>query len=167
MSILGKPNRDRAYLSRKYALDAKLVQDSFTLQIDALSLNRLPDSGGCVFLCNRPIGALEELLLESILPNHCKERTAFYDNPFLSAHDGMVRKMILRNDERSQEDIARLKNRINVVFPAGVLSKRRNHKRAKVDGRWSRQTIRHLMALDLPIYPVLIEGRVETAGRVL
>ena len=75
--------------------------------------------------------------------------------------------MMLRNDERSPEDIARLKHRVNVVFPAGVLSKRRNHKRAKVDGRWNRQTIRHLMALDLPIYPVLIEGRAETAGRVL
>ncbi|MGC6469416.1 MAG: GNAT family N-acyltransferase [Chitinophagales bacterium] len=167
MSILGKSNRDRVYLSKKFTLDAKFVQDSFILHVDALSLNRLPDSGGCILLCNRPIGALEELLLESILPSHCKEKTAFYDNPFLSSHDGMGSKMILRNDERSQEDIARLKHRVNVIFPAGVLSKRRNHKRAKVDGRWNRQTIRHLMALDLPIYPVLIEGRAETAGRVL
>ena len=75
--------------------------------------------------------------------------------------------MVLNNDDRSEEDITRLKNRINIIFPAGVLSKRRNHKRAKVDGRWNRQTIRQIMALDLPIFPVCIEGRVKTAGQVL
>ena len=167
MSILGKSNRDRVYLSRKFTLDAKLVKDSFVLHIDQLSLNRLPDDGGCILLCNRPIGAIEELLIDSILPSHLSGKTAFYENPFLSSSEGISDKMDLRNDERSSEDIQRLKNRINVIFPAGVLSKRRNHKRAKVDGRWNRQTIRHIMALGLPIFPVLIDGRVETAGRVL
>ena len=75
--------------------------------------------------------------------------------------------MVLTNDDRSTEDIAQWQNRVNVIFPAGVLSKRRNHKRAKVDGRWNRQTVRHVMALGLPIYPVLLEARIATAGRVL
>lgn len=167
MSILGKSNRDRVYLSRKFALDAKLVKDSFVLNIDKLSLDRLPKDSGCILLCNRPIGAIEELLVNSILPKFLSEKTAFYENPFLSSNEGIRDKMVLTNDDRSTEDIARLKNQINVIFPAGVLSKRRNHKRAKVDGRWNRQTVRHVLALGLPIYPVLLEARIATAGRVL
>ena len=167
MSILGKSNRDKVYLSRKYKLDAKLIKDSFAINVDQLSLNRLPKKGGCILLCNRPIGAIEELLVESILPSHFSERIAFYKNPFLLSNEGMSDKMVLNNDDRSEEDMTRLKNRINIIFPAGVLSKRRNHKRAKVDGRWNRQTIRQIMALDLPIFPVCIEGRVKTAGQVL
>lgn len=167
MSILGKSNRDRVYLSRKFNLDAKLIEDSFIIKVDQLGLDRLPQNGGCILLCNRPIGAIEELLVESILPSHFSERIAFYKNPFLLSNEGMSDKMVLNNDDRSAEVITRLKNRINIIFPAGVLSKRRNHKRAKVDGRWNRQTIRHIMALDLPIFPVCIECRVKTAGRVL
>lgn len=167
MSILGKSNRDRVYLSRKFALDAKLVKDSFVLHIDELSLTRLPKDSGCILLCNRPIGVIEELLVNSILPIFLSEKTAFYENPFLSSNEGIRDKMVLTNDDRSTEDIARLKNQINVIFPAGVLSKRRNHKRAKVDGRWNRQTVRHVLALGLPIYPVLLEARIATAGRVL
>ena len=167
MSILGKSNRDRVYLSRKFALDAKLVKDSFVLHIDELSLHRLPKDKGCILLCNRPIGAIEELLVESILPSHFSERIAFYKNPFLSSNEGIRDKMVLTNDDRSTEDIAQLQNRVNVIFPAGVLSKRRNHKRAKVDGRWNRQTVRHVMALGLPIYPVRLEARIAAAGRVL
>ena len=155
------------YLSRKFALDAKLVKDSFVLNIDKLSLNRLPKDSGCILLCNRPIGAIEELLINSILPKFLSKETAFYNNPFLSSNEGIRDKMVLTNDDRSTEDIAQLQNRVNVIFPAGVLSKRRNHKRAKVDGRWNRQTIRHVMALGLPIYPVLLEARIATAGRVL
>ena len=167
MSILGKSNRDRVYLSRKFALDAKLVKDSFVLHIDELSLNRLPKDRGCILLCNRPIGAIEELLINSILPKFLSKETAFYNNPFLLSNEGIRDKMVLTNDDRSTEDIAQLQNRVNVIFPAGVLSKRRNHKRTKVDGRWNRQTIRHVMALGLPIYPVLLEARIATAGRVL
>ena len=167
MSILGKSNRDRVYLSRKFALDAKLVKDSFVLHIDKLSLNRLPKDSGCILLCNRPIGVIEELLIDSILPAYLSEKIAFYDNPFLSSNEGIRDKMVLNNDDCSTEDIARLKNQVNVIFPAGVLSKRRNHKRAKVDGRWNRQTVRHIRALGLPIYPLLLEARVATAGRVL
>jgi len=167
LSILGKSNRDRAYLSRKFALDAKLVKDSFVLNIDKLSLNRLPKDSGCILLCNRPIGAIEELLINSILPKILSEKTAFYNNPFLSSNEEIRDKMVLSNDDRSTEDIAQWQNRVSVIFPAGVLSKRRNHKRAKVDGRWNRQTVRHAMALGLPIYPVLLEARIATAGRVL
>lgn len=167
MSILGKSNKDKVYLSRKFKLDASLVRESFDIKLDALSRGRIPEKKGVILLCNRPIGALEELLIQSILPEHLHDEMAFHSNPFLSVDDDTPNVTIIGSHEGLLEESERLRDRVNIFFPAGILSKRRNHRRSRVDGRWNRRIVRQLLSLDLPIIPVLIEGRVRTAGQVL
>ena len=155
------------HLSRKFKLDAILVRESFDINVDALSRGRIPEKTGVILLCNRPIGALEELLIQSILPEHLHDDMAFHSNPFLSIDDDTPNVTIIGSHEGLLEESERLRNRVNIFFPAGILSKRRNHRRSRVDGRWNRRIVRQLLSLELPIIPVLIEGRVRTAGQVL
>ena len=105
-------------------MDASLVRESFDIKLDALSRGRIPEKKGIILLCNRPIGALEELLIQSILPEHLHDEMAFHLNPFLSVDDDTPNVTIIGSHEGLLEESERLRDRVNIFFPAGILSKR-------------------------------------------
>ncbi len=144
------------------------------VNVECTEISRIPQVGPLIVAANHPFGALEGLVLESlvrrvrtdvrVLSNHLLARipgvgeSSIFVDPFGGAGS---QKRNARPMRQALEHLG--KGGVLIVFPAGEVASYLLRSRTVVEPRWNRNAARMALRCGATVLPVHIEGR-NSAG---
>jgi len=145
------------------------VSKLLSLRLDVTGIERLPQTGRCVVVCNHPTGIADGLAVyDAILK--CRDDAIFFANAdALRVNPRFAESLIpvewveaKRTREKARVTLASAKaafeaERCVVVFPAGRLA-RKNAEGRLVDPPWAATAVSLAQKYDAPIVPIHLEG---------
>lgn len=156
-----------AGLSGSEALDH--VSKLLSLKLDVTGIDRLPQSGRCVVVCNHPTGIADGLAVYDAILRRRGDAIFFANADALRVNPRFAESLIpvewveaKRTREKARVTLSAAKaafeaERCVVVFPAGRLA-RRNAEGQLVDPPWAATAVSLAQKYDAPIVPVHLEG---------
>lgn len=155
---------DNAHLRGQALVEAALEWLDCRYLVDQIERQYIPERGRVVIAANHPLGALDALVLLSLVGS-VRRDVKILANDFLSAIDGLSDLFIpLRilggrpgTDSLRSVDAALERDEAVIVFPAGEVSRLGVHGIA--DSTWRSGFLRFAERAGAPIIPVHVEGR--------
>lgn len=137
-------------------------------QIDARQLENIPRTGPFIIVSNHPYGALDGLLLISLIAT-IRPDVKFLGN-FLLTKIAQLNDFFLPVDPfdaTSKRNISGVRRAVEhlesgaplVIFPAGEVSTYQRGFRKMQDKQWSQSMVKFVMHAKVPIIPLYIDGR--------
>ena len=130
-------------------------------------LDKIPESGGCIIVCNHPYGMVEGVILAKLV-NSKRKDTKIMANIGLKIFKEIEDFFIFADplNPKSPINISAIKKSFKhvknggvlVIFPAGRVSFYQKDKKAIVDAEWNRIAIQIAQKVDVPILPIFIAG---------
>lgn len=151
-------------------IEAFFQELQITIQLNELELEHIPETGGCVIVCNHPFGAIDGLALIQqiekrrpdlkVMANFLLEEIPeiapyfFSVNPF---DQNVVQLKSERGLKRCMEHIAN--GGCLAIFPAGEVSTFQKKWSNVSDKKWQRSVMKLIQRVECPVVPVFFDGR--------
>ncbi len=149
-------------------IETALNELNIKIEVSQEELNRIPKRGSFIVVANHPYGALDEMILLSILT---KQRPDFklMTDPLLQAvpqlqssfipftFDEPLNKMMIVNELKSVFDYLQQGNSIG-IFPAGEVSHFQTSSRKIIDKEWDLNAGKFIKKAKVNILPVYVSG---------
>ncbi len=130
-------------------------------------LEQIPDSGGCILVCNHPYGMVEGVILAKLV-NSKRKDTKIMANVGLKIFKEIEDFFIFADplNPKSPINISAIKKSFRhvknggvlVIFPAGRVSFYQKETKIIADAEWDRIAIQIAQKVDVPILPIFIAG---------
>lgn len=159
-------NRDMVDLEgKKNEAFCSAVIEKFNITVHSKGLENIPKEGGCLFVCNHPLGGMDAMAIVhevySLRPD-----LKFIVNDVLLNIDN-VKEMfqgVNKHGKTAKESLKQVRelfasDQAIFIFPAGLVSRKR--KGVISDPEWKKTFISQAKRNKLPIIPVYIEGRLS------
>ena len=141
------------------------VMKHFNIALEAEGIENIPDSGGCVFAGNHPLGGMDALAIVAVLKDKRLD-IKFLSNDILmnltnlntlfvgiNKHGKNLKESLLKVDAAFQSD------QIVCVFPAGLVSRKKGG--VISDLEWKKTFITRAKKYQQPIIPVYVDGKLS------
>lgn len=156
--------RENTHLRGLALVEAALEWRNCRFLVDQVERERIPESGRVVLVANHPLGALDALVLLSLIGS-VRRDVRIVANDFLLAFDGLVDLLIpLRvfGGKAGAESLRQVSAALDreeavIVFPAGEVS--RMTPLGVRDAPWRHGFLRFAEQAGAPVVPLRIEGR--------
>lgn len=154
-------------LSGPEALD--YISKLLSLKVDVTGIDRLPQTGRCVVVCNHPTGIADGLAVYDAILKRRSDAIFFANADALRVNPRFAESLIpvewveaKRTREKARVTLSSAKvafeaERCVVIFPAGRLA-RRNAEGQLVDLPWAATAVSLAQKNDAPIVPMHLEG---------
>ena len=147
----------------KDAIDfAKSVKEKFEVNLTVIGLENIPKTGGCIVICNHPLGGLDAMALVPELAKVRQDIKYIVNDLLLNIEPlkpifiGVNKTGV--NSRESLQEVEQLfaTDQLIVLFPSGLVSRRINGK--ILDLPWKKTFVTKAAKYNLPILPIHIEG---------
>ncbi|MFM2227996.1 MAG: hypothetical protein RL664_1339, partial [Bacteroidota bacterium] len=151
-------------------IEAFFQELQITIQLNEQDLDHIPETGGCVIVCNHPFGAIDGLALIQqiekrrpdlkVMANFLLEEIPeiapyfFSVNPF---DKNVVQLKSERGLKRCMEHISN--GGCLAIFPAGEVSTFQKKWSNVSDKKWQRSVMKLIQRVECPVVPVFFDGR--------
>lgn len=151
-------------------IEAFFQELQITIQLNEQDLDHVPETGGCVIVCNHPFGAIDGLALIQqiekrrpdlkVMANFLLEEIPeiapyfFSVNPF---DKNVVQLKSERGLKRCMEHISN--GGCLAIFPAGEVSTFQKKWSNVSDKKWQRSVMKLIQRVECPVVPVFFDGR--------
>jgi putative hemolysin len=141
------------------------VINKFNIKVELNGLENFPDKGGCIAVCNHPLGGLDAMALVAAL-NHKRNDIKFIVNDLL-LHLENLRGMFQGVNKHGRNSLDSLKQVDNLfateqalfLFPAGLVSRKINGK--ITDLEWKKTFVSRAIKYQKSVVPIHIEGNLS------
>ena len=130
-------------------------------------LDKIPESGRCIVVCNHPYGMIEGVIIANLLAKK-RTDTKIMANVGLQVFKEIKDYFIFANPLKPKSPINNIaikqcfrhlhNDGVLVLFPAGRVSFYQNDKKMISDGDWDRLTVQLMKRTASPVLPVFISG---------
>ncbi|AAZ26735.1 lysophospholipid acyltransferase family protein [Colwellia psychrerythraea] len=152
---------------------SKKLLDELGVQVSGAEgvLEKIPQRGRCIIVCNHPYGMIEGVIIAHLL-------TAFRSDTKIMANVGLkifkeikdffifanpLKPKAVINTSAIKQCFSHINNDgLLVIFPAGRVSFFQSNKQRITDGDWNRLAIKLATKTETPILPVFISGTNST-----
>jgi 1-acyl-sn-glycerol-3-phosphate acyltransferase len=142
---------------------AKKTLEYFNISVEPKGLENLPASGGCIIVANHPIGGLDAMAL-IVAVSRKRSDIKFLVNDILMNLENLQGIFVPvnkhgKNPSHFLKEIDKLyaSEQVILIFPAGLVSRKRNRK--IMDLEWKKSFITRARKYDKTIIPAFISGR--------
>jgi putative hemolysin len=142
---------------------------NITIEVDEKDLRNIPKSGGFITVSNHPYGALDGIILMSLLYAHRPDYKLVAN--FLLQKVEPLKELFIpvnpfQNSEFDQHNISGFRKIITLLnqdvpvgfFPSGEVSSWQSDKRKVTDKPWDKSVLRLIKKSGKPIIPIYFEG---------
>jgi putative hemolysin len=139
------------------------IIDEFGANVQTKGTENIPESGGCVFVSNHPLGGLDAMALVQVIGSVRKDIKFIVNDILLQLKNlNQIFTGVNKHGKNTQEVYSSLDALYSsgqgvLIFPAGLVSRKINGK--IVDLEWKKSFITKARRYQLPVIPVYIEGR--------
>ena len=141
------------------------VINKFNIKVEVKGIENFPDKGGCIAVCNHPLGGLDAMALVAAL-NHKRSDIKFIVNDIL-LHLENLRGMFQGVNKHGRNSLDSLKQVDNLfateqaifLFPAGLVSRKINGK--ITDLEWKKTFVSRSIKYQKTVVPIHIEGNLS------
>lgn len=141
-----------------------------TVQLEQAELDHIPETGGCVIVCNHPFGAIDGLALIQqiekrrpdlkVMANFLLEEIPEIAPYFFSVNPFDKNVVQLKSERGLKRCIEHVANGgCLAIFPAGEVSTFQKKWSNVSDKKWQRSVIRLIQRAECPVVPVFFDGR--------
>lgn len=150
---------------KNYLEFSKAVIDQFKVEVTVNGLENIPKEGGCIAVCNHPLGGLDAMAL---VPYLSEVRTDFryIVNDILLKIEALKDIFIGVNKTgtSSRDSLKKVEqlfasDSLIVLFPSGMVSRKINGK--VQDLKWQKTFMTKALKYNQPILPIHITGRLS------
>jgi putative hemolysin len=145
---------------------SQAVVDEFRVDLTISGLENIPKKGGCIAICNHPLGGLDAMALVPQL-HKIRPDYKYIVNDILLNINSLKDIFIGVNktgssSRKSLEGVEKLfaSDRLIVLFPSGMVSRKINGK--VQDLKWHRTFFNKALKYDHPVVPIHISGRLSS-----
>ncbi len=128
--------------------------ENISISVSEKELKHLSQTGAFITVSNRPVGAVEELILMKLLAD-VRNDFRFLTNEFLEESNIASQSFFFQNLE---DEISQLneKNRCISLFPVGNISKFQTPQLSFTDSKWDKLVLKLIYESNLAVVPVYI-----------
>jgi putative hemolysin len=144
-----------------YAFCKKLI-DRFNIKVNLKGEENIPNSGGFIFACNHPLGGMDAMALVTVMEPHRKDVKFIVNDILLNLKNisglfvGVNKHGVNSKSSLGQIDELFASDQAVFVFPAGLVSRRKNGKIADLE--WKKTFITRSKKHNKTIIPVYVGG---------
>jgi len=159
-------NRDMLSLSgKKNNAFCSGVINRFNIKVKSKGLENIPREGGCLFVCNHPLGGLDAMAIVHEM-YHIRPDMKFIVNDVLMNIDN-VKEMfqgVNKHGKTAKESLKQVNelfasDQAVFIFPAGLVSRKR--KGVIKDLEWKKTFVTQAKRNKKPVFPVYVDGKLS------
>ena len=151
-------------------IEAFFQELQITIQLNEEELQFIPESGGCVIVCNHPFGAIDGLALIQqiekrrpdlkVMANFLLEEIPEIAPYFFSVNPFDKNVVQLKSERGLKRCIEHIANGgCLAIFPAGEVSTFQKKWSNVSDKKWQRSVMKLIQRAECPVVPVFFDGR--------
>jgi putative hemolysin len=151
-------------------IEAFFQELQITIQLNEEELQFIPETGGCVIVCNHPFGAIDGLALIQqiekrrpdlkVMANFLLEEIPEIAPYFFSVNPFDKNVVQLKSERGLKRCIEHISNGgCLAIFPAGEVSTFQNKWSNVSDKKWQRSVMKLVQRAECPVVPVFFDGR--------
>jgi putative hemolysin len=151
-------------------IEAFFQELQITIQLNEQELDFIPETGGCVIVCNHPFGAIDGLALIQqiekrrpdlkVMANFLLEEIPEIAPYFFSVNPFDKNVVQLKSERGLKRCIEHIANGgCLAIFPAGEVSTFQKRWSNVSDKKWQRSVMKLIQRAECPVVPVFFDGR--------
>jgi len=153
------------FRSKKNEVFCSAVVEEFNITVKPYGLENIPKEGGCLFVCNHPLGGLDAMALVHEM-YHIRPDMKFIVNDVLLNIDN-VKEMfqgVNKHGKTAKESLKQVtelfaSDQAIFIFPAGLVSRKK--KGVVKDLEWKKTFISQAKRHKKPVIPVYVDGELS------
>ncbi len=135
------------------------------ITVSEKELGYIPKNGAILTVSNRPVGAVEELILKKLLLD-IRPDGSFLDNDFLKDADISESFNFKENSPTVLEEL-KISGACLSFFPVGNISEFQTPNLSFTDSKWNKELIKQIHESELPVIPIYIHVLNDNINKLL
>lgn len=141
------------------------VIEEFDISVESFGLENIPREGGCLFVCNHPLGGMDALAIVHEIYNIRPDIKFIVNDVLMNLHNvSMMFQGVNKHGATAKESLKKVtelfaSDQAVFIFPAGLVSRKK--KGVVEDLEWKKTFISQAKKNNKPVVPVYVDGKLS------
>jgi putative hemolysin len=141
----------------------RVAIEQFQVRVDSYGGENIPESGGCIVVCNHPLGGLDGIAVMSEVGKRRKDIKALVNDILMNLKN--INSLFIPTNKHGKNGIENIRiidqsyasDDCIIVFPAGLVSRKQNGR--IMDLEWKKSFISKAVKYERPVIPLYVDGQ--------